>query len=71
MLPRIKRYFITKIGKTESRRCNMKNQQTILCDVDVCKYHDNAQCCCKLSQITVTPCDDCETAHYCKDYIHK
>ena len=49
----------------------MKNQQTILCDVYACKYHDNAQCCCKLSQITVTPCEDCQTAHYCKDYEEK
>lgn len=48
----------------------MKNTQTILCDVHACKHHDMANgCgCCKLSQITVTPCDDCETAHYCKDY---
>lgn len=48
----------------------MKNTQTILCDVCACKHHDTANgCgCCKLSQITVTPCTDCETAHYCKDY---
>ncbi len=49
----------------------MKNQQTIMCDVRACKYHDAAQCCCKLPCITVTPCDDCSTAHYCKDYEEK
>lgn len=49
----------------------MKNQQTILCDVCVCKYHNNEQGCCKLSQITVTPSHDCVTAHYCKDYVEK
>ncbi len=49
----------------------MKNQQTIMCDVCACKYHDGVQSCCKLSQITVTPCEDCETAHYCGNYVHK
>ena len=51
----------------------MKNQQTILCDVCVCKHHNvqNGTGCCKLAAITVTPCDDCETAHYCKDYEKK
>ncbi len=49
----------------------MKNQQTILCDVAACKHHCKSGNCCKLSQITVTPCDDCQTAHYCKDYINK
>lgn len=49
----------------------MKNQQTILCDVASCKYHNGDKCCCNLSQITVTPCHDCETAHYCKDYEEK
>jgi len=48
----------------------MKNQQTILCDVCACKHHNmqNGCGCCKLSKITVTPCEDCETAHYCADY---
>ncbi len=46
----------------------MKNQQTIMCDVRACKHHNGDNCSCKLSQITVTPCADCETAHYCKDY---
>ncbi|MCM1194557.1 MAG: hypothetical protein NC332_01340 [Firmicutes bacterium] len=49
----------------------MKNQQTILCDVFACKHHNGDKCCCKLNQITVTPCDDCETAHFCKDYEEK
>lgn len=49
----------------------MKNKQTIMCDVEACKYHNCEQCCCNLSQITVTPCDDCETAHYCGNYVKK
>lgn len=48
----------------------MKNQQSILCDVCVCKHHNKSGTC-KLSQITVTPSKDCETAHYCKDYEEK
>ena len=50
---------------------NMKNQQTIMCDVEACKYHNCENCCCNLSQITVTPCDDCETAHYWGNYVKK
>ena len=50
---------------------NMYNQQTIMCDVCACRHHDKQQHCCKLSQITVTPCADCETAHYCKNYEEK
>ena len=46
----------------------MKSQQAIMCDVRACKHHNGENCSCKLSQITVTPCADCETAHYCKDY---
>lgn len=49
----------------------MKNQQTIMCDVAVCKYHSDSQCCCKLSQITVTPGADSTTAHFCKNYEKK
>ena len=49
----------------------MYNQQTIMCDVCACRHHDKQQHCCKLSQITVTPCADCETAHYCKNYEEK
>ncbi len=49
----------------------MKNQQTIMCDVCACRYHDGNQCCCKLSQITVTPTADNETAHFCGSYEHK
>ena len=49
----------------------MKNQQTIMCDVEACKYHNDKKCCCNLEQITVSPCNDCETAHYCKDYEKK
>lgn len=48
----------------------MKNQQSILCDVCMCKHHNKSGTC-KLSQITVTPSKDCETAHYCKDYEEK
>ena len=44
----------------------MKNQQTIMCDVCACKHHNKSNGCCKLAQITVTPTDDCATAHYCK-----
>ena len=47
----------------------MKNQQTIMCDVKACKYHNGDNCCCNLSKITVTPCEDCETAHYCGNYV--
>lgn len=50
----------------------MKSNQTILCDVCTCKYHDCADGgTCKLSRITVTPTHDNETAHYCKDYENK
>lgn len=49
----------------------MKNQQTIMCDVRACKYHDGSRCCCKLAQITVTPAEDVPTAHYCGNYEKK
>ncbi len=48
----------------------MKNQ-TIMCDVCACKHHNAKDSVCKLSKITVTPCKDCDTAHYCKDYEEK
>lgn len=49
----------------------MKKNQTIMCDVCACKHHNKTDCCCKLSKIMVTPCKDCDTAHYCKDYEEK
>lgn len=48
----------------------MKNQQTIYCDVCVCKHHTKEGSC-NLSSITVTPDKECNTAHYCKDYEEK
>lgn len=48
----------------------MKNQ-TIMCDVKVCKHNNGSDCCCNLSSITVTPDRDVKTAHYCKDYCKK
>lgn len=53
------------------KEVTMKNQQTIMCDVCACKHHNKSNGCCKLAQITVTPTDDCATAHYCKDYEKK
>ncbi len=47
------------------------DRQTINCDVYACKYHDGTLCRCKLPQITVTPCEDCKTAHYCGNYEQK
>lgn len=48
----------------------MKNQQTINCEVCVCKHHSKEGGC-KLSSITVKPTTECETAHYCQDYEEK
>ncbi len=49
----------------------MNNNQTIKCNVRACKYHNDDDCLCNLSQITVTPDCDCQTAHYCKNYQEK
>lgn len=60
--------MLSATKKTEVTK--MKNQ-TIMCDVCACKHHNGKDCSCKLSKITVTPCKDCETAHYCKNYEEK
>ena len=62
------RQNVVRNKKTEVTK--MKNQ-TIMCDVCACKHHNGKDCSCKLSKITVTPCKDCETAHYCKNYEEK
>lgn len=58
------------LSSTKTEVTKMKNQ-TIMCDVCACKHHNGKDCSCKLSKITVTPCKDCETAHYCKNYEEK
>ncbi len=48
-----------------------EKEQLINCDVCACTHHDKSNCMCKLKSITVCPCEEQPTAHFCKNYKEK